>query len=65
MSIDTYVDKNDPWTGILAVVAFEIFSKTDSRQKGCSPCQLIFGHDIIISINKRWIKKLIRQKKQA
>ena len=37
-----YVDKNDPWTGILDAAAFEIRSTT-SGQKGYSPVQLIFS----------------------
>ena len=31
----TYVEKNDPWTGILAAAVYENFSTT-SRQKGYS-----------------------------
>ena len=45
----TYVDKNDPWVGILAAAAFAIFSTTNG-QKGYSPGQLIFGRDMILTI---------------
>ena len=48
----THVDKNDPWTGILAAEAFPIRSETSS-QKGYSPGQLIFGCDIILPIKHR------------
>ena len=37
----TYIDKNDPWTGILAAAEFLIFSTTN-RKKGYSPGQLVF-----------------------
>ena len=45
----TYVDEDDPWTGILAAAAFAI-SSTTNRQKGSSPGQLVFGCGIIILI---------------
>ena len=48
----TYVDKNDPWTGILAAAAFAIYSTTN-RGKGYSPGQLIFGRNIILPIKHR------------
>ena len=48
----TYVDKNDPWMGILSAAAFVIISTT-SRQKGYSPGQLIFGGDMILPIKHR------------
>ena len=48
----TYVDKNDPWTGILVAAAFEI-SSTTSRQKGYSPGQFVFGRDMILPIKHR------------
>ena len=47
-----YVDKDDPWTGILAAAAFAIRSTTN-RQKGYSLGQLIFGCDIILPIKHR------------
>ena len=51
----TYVDKNYPWTGILATAVFVIHSKT-RMQKGYSPGQLIFGRDMILLIKRkvRW-----------
>ena len=60
----TYVDKNDPWKGILAAAAFAIRSTT-SRQKGYSPGQLIFGCDVILLIKHRVGWELIRQIKQT
>ena len=49
ISTQTYVDKNNPWTGILAAAEFAIFSTTN-RQKGYSTVQLIFDCDMILSI---------------
>ena len=48
----TYVDKNDLWTGILAAVEFAICS-TNNGKKCYSPVQLIFGRDIILPIKHR------------
>ena len=56
----TYVDKNDPWTGILAAAAFAI-SSTTNRQKGYSPGQFVFGHDMILQIKHSLGCELIRQ----
>ena len=52
ISTQTYVDKNDPWAGILAAAAFEIFS-TNNGKKGYSPSKLIFACGIIIPIKHR------------
>ena len=59
-----YVDKNDPWTGILAVTVFAIVSTTN-RQKGYNPGQYIFGRDMILPIKHRVDWELIRQKNQT
>ena len=48
----TYVEKNDPWMGILADAAFSICSTTNSK-KGYSTGKLIFGYDMIIPIKHR------------
>ena len=48
----TYVDKNDSWTGVLAAAAFATRSTTN-RQKGYSTGQLIFGLDMIPPIKHR------------
>ena len=50
----SYVDKNDLWTEMLAAAAFEIRSTTN-RLKGYSPGLLLFGRDMIIPINMKWI----------
>ena len=63
ISTQIYVDKNDPWTGILAESAFLIRS-TNNRQKIYSPGQLIFGRDMIIPIKYRVDWVLLCQKKQ-
>ena len=59
-----YVDKNDPWTGILDAAAFEIRSTT-SGQKGYSLGQIIFGRDMILLIKHRVDWELISQQKQT
>ena len=46
---ETYVDKDDPWSGFLDAAAFIISSITNGF-KGYSPGQLLFGHDMIIMI---------------
>ena len=48
----TYVDKNDQWTGILDKAAFGILS-TNINQKCYSTVQLIFGRDMILLIKNR------------
>ena len=45
----TYVEKDYRWSGILVAVVFEIIS-TKNRLKGYSTVQLIFSHDMILSI---------------
>ena len=52
ISTQTYVDKNDPYTGILAAAAFVIRSKTN-WQKVYSLGQLKFGHDMILPTKYR------------
>ena len=56
----TYVDKNDPWTGILAAADFAICSTTN-RKKAYSLGQLIFGRNMIIPIKYMVDWELIRQ----
>ena len=56
----TYVDKYDPWWGILAAAEFATFSTTN-RLKSYSPGQLVFGRDIILLIKHRVDWELIRQ----
>ena len=46
---ETYVNEDDPWSGILAAAVFEICSM-ENMIKDYSPGQLVFGHDMIIPI---------------
>ena len=46
------VDKEDPWPGILAAVAFGIRA-TISTTMRASPMQLVFGRDAILSITHK------------
>ena len=64
ISTQTHVDKNDPWTGILASSEFAIHS-TSNREKGYSLGHLIFGRNMIISIKHTADWQLIRQKKKT
>ena len=61
---EAYVDKNDPWTGILAAAEFSNRSTTD-REKGYSLGQLVFGRDMILPIKHRVDWELIRQQKKT
>ena len=45
----TYVDKDDPWSCILATAVFFIISTTN-KLKGYSPFPLVFGCDMIILV---------------
>ena len=58
----TYVDEDDPWSGILDSAAFAIISTTN-RQKVYSLVQLIFGRGMIIPIKHMIDWKLICQQK--
>ena len=60
----TYVDKNNLLTGILAAAEFAILSTTNI-QKGYSPRQLIFGRGMILPIKHRVDWELIRQQKKT
>ena len=60
----TYVEKKDPWTDILAVAAFVIFSKTNG-QKGYSTSQLIFLCDMILPIKHKVDWEVISKQKET
>ena len=47
--IETYVDKDDSWSGILASASFAI-SSTKNKLKAYSLGNFIFGRDMIIPI---------------
>ena len=64
ISTQTYVDEDEPWTGILAASAFAIFSTTNIP-KGYSPGQLIFDRDMILPIKHRVDWELLHQQKQT
>ena len=48
----TYVDEDDPWSGIMYAASFSIIS-TKNGLKGYSPVQLLFGRDIILPIKHK------------
>ena len=57
---ETYADKYDPWSGILAAAEFLIQS-IKNRFKGYSPGKLVFGHDMIFAIKHKADWELIHQ----
>ena len=63
-STHTYVDKDDPWSGILAAAVFAICS-TSNMLNGYSTGKLGFVHDIILPIKHKVGWEIIRQQKQA
>ena len=60
---ETYVDKDDPWSDILAAAAFTI-RQTTNRVKGYRPRQLVFGCNIILLIKHEVAWKLISRQNQ-
>ena len=59
----TYVHKDDPWSGILVAAVFSILFTTNSL-KGYSPGQLLFGRYKIFLIKHKLDRELIGQRKQ-
>ena len=57
------VDEENPWSGILAAVAFRI-RKTVSTTTRASPMQLVFGRDAILSITHKANWQYIKERKQ-
>ena len=48
----TYIDKDDPWSGIMTAAEFTMISTTN-RLKGYSLGQLVFGRDVILLIKHK------------
>ena len=61
---ETYVDKDDSWSGILAAAVFIIFS-TENRLKCYIIGQFVFGRDMIPPINHTVDWEFTRQKNQT
>ena len=61
---ETYIDKDDLWSGFLAETAFTILSTTN-RLKCYSPEQILFGRDMIIPIKHKLNSGLICQKRKT
>ena len=59
----TFIDENDPRTGILSETKFAT-SSTTNRHKCYSPGQLVFDRDMIIPLKHKVDWELIPQKKQ-
>ena len=60
----TYVNKNDPLSGILYAAAFVIFSTTNRLKVYCLG-QLFFGRDIILQIKHKVGWELMHQRNQT
>ena len=60
---DDYLDKKDPWKGILSATAFAIRSTYHTTLQK-SPGQLVFGRDMIFNIQHKANWEYIRQRKQ-
>ena len=61
---ETYVEKDNPWLGIVSATTVVIISTT-KRLKYYSLGQLVFGCDTILSINHKVDWQLIHQKNQT
>ena len=61
---ETYVEKDDPWSGILEAEEFVIFSTTN-RLNVCSPGKVVFGRDMIIQKQHKVDWELIRHRNQT
>ena len=61
---DTYIDKDDPWLGILVYALFAVLS-TKNRVRGYILGQLVLGRDMILRIPHKVDLKLICHKKQT
>ena len=61
---EIYVDKDEPWSGILDAVEFPLHS-TQNRLKVYSMVKLLFGRNMILLIKHKVDWELICQKKQA
>ena len=59
----TYIDKDDPWTGILSSTGFALHS-TKNGLNGYSPGQFVFDRDTIILIKHKVDWELIFQRNQ-
>ena len=57
----TYIEKDDPWLGILSAAYFAVFSTTN-RLKCYSLCQLVFFSDMILPIKNTVGRELIHKR---
>ena len=60
---ENYLDKEDPWKGVLSATAFAVRSTYHTTLKK-TPGQLVFGRDMIFNIQHVANWEYIRQKKQ-
>jgi transposase InsO family protein len=60
---DVYMDKKDPWGGILAATAYAVRSTYHTTLQA-TPGQLVFGRDMIFNVKHTANWKLIKERKQ-
>ena len=60
---DNYLDEDDPWKGILSATSFAIRSTYHTTLQK-TPCQLVFGRDMIFNIEHAANWEYIRDRKQ-
>ena len=60
---DNYMDKKDPWAGILTAAAFALHSTVHTTLKA-TPGQLVFGHDMILNVKHEANWQAIKEHKQ-
>src|SRR5210317_1943070 len=60
---DNYLDKTDPWKGILSATAFAVRSTFHTTLRKTSG-QLVFGRDMILNVKHEADWEYIRQRKQ-
>ena len=63
MHSNSDIDDDDPWTGVLASVAFGIRATVHTTTRA-TPAQLVFGRDMILNIKHEADWNYIRQRKQ-
>ena len=60
---DRYLDKDDPWKGLLSAAAFAIRSTIHTTLQK-TPAQLVFGRDMILNVTHVANWEHIKQRKQ-
>jgi hypothetical protein len=59
-----YLDEEDPWKGILSATAFAVRSTFHTTLRN-SPLQLVFGRDMILTLNMKQIRNLFAKENDS